>query len=193
MKRALSIVLTVLMVFSCFATMLSVVASAEETEAEIVDAAFALAEGGKLSGTKTLTGVVSSIVTEYNTEYKNVTVNMTVKNTAGEDKTIQCYRMKGDDAATVEVGDTIKVTGTIKNFKGTVEFDTGCTFETVKKVGGDYAIKTFAGYASGDVAILVRQEGKTTITDLTGKDYNAYALIICNADGLPHFQGRDQA
>ena len=181
MKRTLSIILAVFMVLSSIATLF--VASAEETEAEIVDAAFALEKGKALEGSKTLTGVVSGIVTEYSSEYKNVTVNMTVKNSAGEDKTIQCYRMKGDDAATVEVGDTIKVTGTIKNYNGTIEFDNGCTFVTVKKVSGDYAIKTFAGYASGDVSILVRQGDKKTIEALTTKDYNAYALIICDANG----------
>ncbi|MBP5230621.1 MAG: hypothetical protein ILO68_02730, partial [Clostridia bacterium] len=180
MKRALSVVLAVLMVLSCIATL---VASAEETEAEIVDAAFALEVGKSLEGTKTLTGVVSQIVTEYNPQYENVTVNMTVKNTAGEDKTIQCYRMKGDDAATVEVGDTIRVTGTIKNFKGTVEFDQNCTFETVKKNSGDYAIKTFAGYVSGDVAIFVRQGEKITLEALGEKDYNAYGLILVDENG----------
>ncbi|MBO4860543.1 MAG: hypothetical protein J5530_03260, partial [Clostridia bacterium] len=49
---------------------------------------------------------------------------------------------------------------------------------------GKYEIKSFAGYVSGDVAILVRQEGKTTVSEITGgKDYNAYALIICDGDG----------
>ena len=60
MKRTLSIILAVFMVLSSIATLF--VASAEETEAEIVDAAFALEKGKALEGSKTLTGVVSGIV-----------------------------------------------------------------------------------------------------------------------------------
>lgn len=180
-KRILSMILALAMVLSLG---LSVVAEGEETEADIVDAAFALATGASLEGNKTLTGEVSQIITEYSSEFDNVSVNIIVLDGQGAERTLYCYRMKGDDAATVEVGDTITVTGKIKNYKGTVEFDSGCTFVTVSKAGGDYAIKTFAGYASGDVAILVRQEGKTTVSAVTGgKDYNAYALIVCNADG----------
>ncbi|MBQ6183226.1 MAG: discoidin domain-containing protein [Clostridia bacterium] len=180
-KRILSMILALAMVLSLG---LSVFAEGEETQADIVDAAFALATGASLEGNKTLTGEVSQIITEYSSEFDNVSVNIIVLDGQGAERTLLCYRMKGDDAATVEVGDTITVTGIIKNYKGTVEFDSGCTFVTVSKAGGDYAIKTFAGYAPGDVAILVRQEGKTTVSDVTGgKDYNAYALIVCNADG----------
>ena len=31
------------------------------------------------------------------------------------------------------VGDTITVSGTIKNYKGTIEFDKGCTLDAVVK------------------------------------------------------------
>lgn len=178
MKRTLSIILAVFMVLSSFATLFTVVVSADETEAEIVDAAFALESGKALEGTKTLTGVVSKIVTYYSAGYNNITVNMTVKNSSNEDKTIQCFRMAGGED--IAVGDTIKVTGSIKNYNGTVEFDTGCTYVLV---AAKYAIKHFAGYVSGDVSILVPQEGKATIEAITGKDYNAYALIVVDAKG----------
>lgn len=39
----------------------------------------------------------------------------------------QCYRLSGEGAETLAVGDTITVSGTIKNYKGTIEFDKGCT------------------------------------------------------------------
>ena len=39
---------------------------------------------------------------------------------------VQCYRLTGDGVANLAVGDTITVAGTIKNYKGTVEFDKNC-------------------------------------------------------------------
>ncbi len=95
---------------------------------EIVDAAFALAEGAAMDGTYTLTGAIASVDTAYSEQYKNVTVTITV-----EGKNIQCYRLKGEGADTIKVGDTITVTGKIKNYKGTVEFDSGCVLGAVVK------------------------------------------------------------
>jgi hypothetical protein len=131
MKKLVSLALVAVLLIACVMTV-----SAGEEE-EIVDAAFELAAGQSLSGSKTLTGVVKAIVTPYNSQYKNVTVNITVKNSAGEDKVIQCYRMQGEDAATVGVGDTIRVTGIIKHYvdgsKDLIEFDANCTFVTIAK------------------------------------------------------------
>ena len=39
--------------------------------------------------------------------------------------------MKGTGAETLAVGDTITVTGTIKNYNGTIEFDSGCTLDSI--------------------------------------------------------------
>ncbi|MBO7401242.1 MAG: hypothetical protein J6U75_08555, partial [Clostridia bacterium] len=114
-KRILSMILALAMVLSLG---LSVVAEGEETEADIVDAAFALEPGASLEGTKTLTGTVSSIATPYSATNQNVTVNIHVLDGSGNTRTIQCYQMKGADAATVGVGDVITVTGTITNYNG---------------------------------------------------------------------------
>ena len=97
---------------------------------QIVDAAFALAEGTSLSYFSTLTGKVTEITDAYTDQYKNVTLKIEVQGSNGT-KTLLCYRMKGNDAATVKVGDTISVTGIIKNYKGTIEFDTGCVCEII--------------------------------------------------------------
>ncbi len=100
---------------------------------EIVDAAFALAPGASLPYTATLTGKIKSIDTEYSDQYKNITVTIEVEGTSGK-KDLVCYRMKGEGADTLAVGDTIKVTGVLKNHlhsdgeSTTVEFDAGCTF-----------------------------------------------------------------
>lgn len=99
--------------------------------ARTVLAAYALEDGLSMSGVETLTGLISSIDTEYSEEYKNITVTIVV---AGmEDNKIQCYRLSGEGAAELAVGDTITVTGVIKNYKGTIEFDKGCTLDAVAK------------------------------------------------------------
>lgn len=104
----------------------------DETDAQraIVEAAYDLPVGASLDGVHTLTGVVSSVVTPYSS--RGVTLIMKV---AGRD--LQCYRLKGTGAELIGVGDTITVKGTIKNYKGTVEFDAGCTLEAYVLAGGE--------------------------------------------------------
>ena len=106
---------------------------------QIVDAAFALAENAVLPYFATLTGTVKSIDEPYTDKYKNVTLTMTVQGTNGA-KDIICYRMKGEAAATVGVGNTITVTGAIKRFvrEDKVEFDSGCVLESLQKSGSLY-------------------------------------------------------
>ena len=107
---------------------------------QIVDAAFALGENEVLPYFATLTGTVKSIDQEYNENYKNVTVTMTVQGTDGP-KDIVCYRLKGDSAADVAVGNTITVTGAIKRSvrekdgvrEDFVEFDSGCILESPQR------------------------------------------------------------
>ena len=97
----------------------------------IVDEAYALAAEATLPYTATLTGIITSVDTAYDATYQNVTVTITV---AGrEQKPIQCFRLKGTGADTLVVGDTITVTGTIKNYGGKIQFDTGCALTNVVK------------------------------------------------------------
>ena len=101
------------------------------TEAEIMDAAYALGSGESLAGTHTLTGVITAVNTAYSSQYGNVTVTMTVGSTG---KSIKCYRLAGTGADVIAVGDTITVTGTITNYKGTsVQFTQGCTLDSYVK------------------------------------------------------------
>ena len=94
--------------------------------AAVVNAAFSLAENETLpGGNYTLTGVISKVNTAYSEEYSNVTVTITV-----EEKEIECYRLKGTGADVIKAGDTITVTGKIKNYNGKVEFDSGCTLDS---------------------------------------------------------------
>ena len=103
-------------------------------QSAMLEAAYALAEGIAMTDSMTLTGVISKVDTAYSTEYKNVTVTMICDGI--EDKPIMCYRLKGDGADTIAVGDTITVTGIMKNYKGTIEFDAGCTLDAYTKAEG---------------------------------------------------------
>ena len=95
----------------------------------IVDNAYKLEEGAALEGTYTLTGVITKVDTAWSEQYSNITVTIQVGDKA--DKLIQCFRLKGEGAKDLKVGDTITVTGTLKNYKGTIEFDSGCSLDAV--------------------------------------------------------------
>ena len=97
---------------------------APSNPADIVDAAYALEEGASLPYTATLEGTIVSIDSAYSEQYGNITVTIQVGDLA--DKPIQCFRLKGEGAADLAVGDVITVVGTIKNYNGTIEFDAGC-------------------------------------------------------------------
>ena len=99
------------------------------TPADVVNAAYALADGASLPGTYTLSGAIVSIDTAYSEQYKNITVTISV-----EGKTIQCYRLKGEGAEKLAVGDNITATGVLKNYKGTIEFDANCTLDSAMSV-----------------------------------------------------------
>ncbi|MEE1328375.1 MAG: hypothetical protein UHS47_07510, partial [Oscillospiraceae bacterium] len=101
------------------------------TMQEIVDLAYALEPGASLDVEATLTGEIISVNTPYDAGYKNVTV--TIKVAEREDFPIKCYRVKGEGADTITIGDTITVTGILKNYEGEIEFDAGCVLEEVVK------------------------------------------------------------
>ena len=86
---------------------------------------YKLQDGEAQEATKTITGTVSNIDTAWSEDYQNITVTIVV---AGlENYPIMCYRLSGEGAKDLAVGDVITVTGILKNYKGTIEFDAGCT------------------------------------------------------------------
>ncbi len=93
--------------------------------------AYTLEDGLSMDKAATLTGVIHNIDTAWSPDYKNITVSITVAGLA--DYPVMCYRLSGEGAETLAVGDTITVTGMIKNYKGTIEFDKGCTLDAVVK------------------------------------------------------------
>ena len=90
---------------------------------------YKLLEGEGQEVNKTITGTITVIDTPWNPDYENITVIIQV---AGlEDYPIMCYRLKGEGAADLKEGDVITVTGILKNYKGTIEFDAGCTLDGI--------------------------------------------------------------
>ncbi len=95
----------------------------------IVEAAYALENGKSLPYESRLRGKVVALDTPYSEDFQNITVTIAIE--GAEDKPIKCYRMKAtadtaDVIKNVSVGNIITVTGTLKNYQGTIEFDTGC-------------------------------------------------------------------
>ena len=88
-----------------------------------LDAAFALADGEAMKGLQVLVGTIVAIPTVYSADYNNITVNI---QPLGDERIVQCYRLAG--GAELKEGDVITVVGTIKNYKGTIEFDKACRY-----------------------------------------------------------------
>lgn len=157
-----------------------------ETPEEIINAAYALELGAILSGghTYTLTGVITEIPSPWDDGYGNITVVMVVGDMA--DKPIECFRLKGEGAKNLEIGNTITVSGQIlkydnKSETGKVEFNAGCTLvssnacaHVEEVIPGKAATCTEAGLTEGKKCttcgdVLVEQ---TEIAAL-GHDWNA--------------------
>ena len=112
------------------------------TYEQIVDAAYGLAVGEALEGTYRLFGVITSVDTAWSDQYSNITVTIQVGDKA--DKPIQCFRLKGDGAKDLKVGDAITVDGVLKNYNGKIEFDAGCQLVGMGEVVSQGAILDIA-------------------------------------------------
>ncbi len=162
------------------------------TPAEIVDKAYELEKGATL-GEQTLTGTIIKIDSAYSASYGNITVTIVV---AGKyDKPIQCYRMTGGEG--LAVGDTITVTGNLKNYNGTIEFDAKCTYENVQTPADLWdatnatenkqylndTIYTFTGQIVSVDDAYSAQFGNVTVTIKIGeKTFKCYRLAGEGAD-----------
>lgn len=100
--------------------------------AAILEAAAGLGANEKFGNNVTLTGMITSVDTAYSEEHANITVTMKVG-----DASVQCYRLAGTGADKLAAGYEITVTGILKNYNGTIEFDTGCTLDAVTPATGD--------------------------------------------------------
>ena len=157
-----------------------------ETPEEIVNAVYELDLGGILSGGHkyTLTGVITSIPSAWSDSYGNITVVIVVNGM--EDKPIECFRLTGEGANNLMVGDTITVTGELLKYNnntetGKVEFNAGCTLvsgnfcnHTNETIPGKAATCTEAGMTDGQKCTTC---GKTTVEqtaiEALGHDWSA--------------------
>lgn len=149
------------------------------TGAQLVDAIYQLKNGQTLTGPYTLTGVVSEITEAYSSNFGNATFTIIVDGLT--DKPILCYRIKGEKADGLAVGDTVTVTGAFTNYGGKFETVQGEAQVTnvVKGTGSG------GNTGSGDV--------DTPITDIPDNcplvENTGYVLSVQNANGALYFNG----
>lgn len=151
----------------------------------IVDTAYALPNGASMESPVRLTGKIITIDTLWNPDFQNISVTMEI--TGAEDKPIQCYRLKGDGAQDLAIGNIITVSGIIKNYSGTIEFDAGCLLEKVE-VGsavetpadiGQILQSAYALEKGAQLPYLVTLTGKVTeITTPFNPDYYNISVKI---------------
>ena len=97
------------------------------TSEDVVNALYQLEVGQTLEGPYLITGVVTSIKYAFDPAYSNVSVVIQVGDLA--DKPVLLYRIKGEGADTVKVGDTITVRSGVTNYNGTFETVSGGLIE----------------------------------------------------------------
>ena len=135
---------------------------------EILKAAYALKQDEALPYQATLTGTVTEIDSPYDPNYGNISVVIEVE--GYEQYPILCYRLKGTGVDEIAINDLITVTGIIKNYKGTIEYDAGCMM-TERVSGGGVAQKPSSDAAKilADAAKLGVGEKLPYIATLTGE------------------------
>ncbi|MBR0445692.1 MAG: hypothetical protein IIX23_00180 [Oscillospiraceae bacterium] len=101
---------------------------------QIVKEAYALPENATLPYQATLTGTVTGIDSPYDPQYGNISVVISIE--GAEQYPILCYRLKGTGVDQIAINDLITVTGIIKNYKGTIEYDAGCVMTNRVSGGG---------------------------------------------------------
>ena len=153
---------------------------------EIVAAAYSLEAGLALEDTQRLYGTVTKIDTPWSDEYKNIAVAIQVGELA--DQPIQCYRLTGEGAENLQVGDAITVEGILKNYKGTIEFDKGCvtvpadSVASVRLAVSAYALE--AGLSMNDASTMT---GVITSIDTAWSDEYKNITVTIVPGGLTDY------
>ena len=122
----------------------------------ILEAAYGLASGASLEGTYTLTGVVTNVKQTGEGE-----ACLTFVVNGYDQYPMYCFWLKGEAAGTLAVGDTITVTGKIKNYSGTVEFDkpTLDSFVKAEITDDDYTEMNLADARNAEKGALIKTSG----------------------------------
>ncbi len=137
---------------------------------EILNEAYALAKGASLAYQPTLTGIITRIDEAYSEKYGNITVTIVVANVT--DKPLKCYHLKGGQE--LAVNDTITVTGTVKNYNGTIEYDSGCTYKD--RVAGTSTIGVGAS-SSANANVKIKDD------QTQGENGTKFTFTVIVADG----------
>ena len=176
--------------------------TASAADKALVDRAFALAQGETIEGV-TLTGVVTSSQ-GYNEGYNNATFDLQVQGSSGA-KTIYCYRVKPATARVdVLVGEQVSLTGTIQNYKGTIEFypaeythlggsaPTTTTKATSRPTGGSTATIDEDGIydSKEEVGLYIHIYGKLPKNYVTKSQYNKDKYLCVGGDRFYNKEGR---
>ena len=147
---------------------------------EIIALAEALAKGDSLNGTYRLSGVITN-AEAFNTNYNSVTVTISVDG-ATEEFSLLCYGMKGEGVEVIGVGDTITVSGEIKNYNGTIEFNTGCALESYIPAEFEVYLEVFGkGTVSGDFAGIYSRGDEITVTVNENEGYKVGKVLANGA------------
>ena len=167
---------------------------------QLVDRAFQLAQGEKIEGV-TLTGVVTSSQ-GYSAGYGNATFDLQVQGTSGA-KTIYCYRVKPADPShtDVAVGDRLSLTGTIQNYKGTIEFypadythlgGGAVVTTTTRPTGSGTATIDENGIydSKEEVGLYIHLYGKLPKNYVTKSQYNKDKYLCVGGDRFYNKEGR---
>ena len=72
------------------------------------------------------TGIVSNIVEAYSSQHSNITFDISTDGETTSDQ-LRAYRCGGTDAASIQVGDVVVVSGDLTLYGSTYEFSSGCT------------------------------------------------------------------
>lgn len=175
-------------------------------EMQLVDAAVKLDVGESLPNDATLKGTVVDVRESYNAGYGNATFTIQVQGGYSGTCEILCYRVKPAEGspAEVNVGDSVTLTGTIQNYKGTIEFypatyvkggaGTIITTTTTRPTGsGSAAIDEDGIYESKeDVALYLHTYGKLPKNFVTKSQYNSLgkpANKCCGGDRFYNKEG----
>ncbi len=96
---------------------------------KILADARALEHGKRLSYPATLVGKITSINKNYDLDYESVTLTFQIMD--ADNQSVRCYGLQGEEIDSLEKGDVIAVTGYLMNYGSVLEFDSGCTLETI--------------------------------------------------------------
>lgn len=156
--------------------------TAANKDKQLVDQLFTLGVGQSKSAI-TLTGVVT-FVKEVSSYHGNATFDLQVQGVSGS-RTIYCYRVTPVDVTQLQVqeGQTLILTGTVQNYKGTIEFYPATyqvkgggtvTTTTTARPTGNGAIDPDGIYDSKeDVALYIHTYGRLPKNYITKNQYKS--------------------